>query len=595
MRALNPFPFCVVSFLFLSACGGGGGDRSGDRGVPRSDFRSALAMETSTSNFNPPSPDPTGIAYIPDSGSASGKLTIVDSAADDLTPVVGKNVFDTLLDGTLYATQKAVFSDEPTGVSLDPLTRHLFYSDDNEKRIYEVNPGPDASHHTADDTVTSFSTSAYGNNDPEDVAFDTWTRVLFVTDGASNEVYRVSPGANGRFDGIAPAGDDTVTHFDTSAFANNPEGIAFNTKAGTLYLTGDIANRLVEVTTSGDLVQTVDVSAANAIKLSGLAYAPASDGSDAHRIYLVDRGRISPRTGPTGVDGRMYEMTLPSNRLGNRPPTVNAGPDSTTSLLVSVLLDGSVGDDNLPRPGALETIWRKIRGPGRVTFADRHSADTTARFHDTGKYVLRLTADDGEARVSDDATITVLPDGSVADRFRINKGTDDAEERVDSFVARGDDELQLVVNTQGEAPGRQTVGLRYANVDIPARARIISAEVQFTTAAKSSGGTNLMIQAEASDDAGALQSTAGNISSRLRTIASVTWSPPPWNVVGASGSAERTSDLSTVVQEIVNRPGWSSGNALILIITGSGTRVAKSYNGDPADAPVLRVRYASGG
>jgi hypothetical protein len=45
----------------------------------------------------------------------------------------------------------------------------------------------------------------------------------------------------------------------------------------------------------------------------------------------------------------------------------------------------------------------------------------------------------------------------------------------------------------------------------------------------------------------------------------------------------------------VDRPGWSSGNALAIIITGSGKRVAESFNGDANGAPLLHLRYRMDG
>jgi hypothetical protein len=62
--------------------------------------------------------------------------------------------------------------------------------------------------------------------------------------------------------------------------------------------------------------------------------------------------------------------------------------------------------------------------------------------------------------------------------------------------------------------------------------------------------------------------------------------------VGAAGTAQRTADLSAVVQEIVARPGWTSGNALTLIVTGTGKRVAEARDGLPAAAPLLHVEYS---
>ena len=47
----------------------------------------------------------------------------------------------------------------------------------------------------------------------------------------------------------------------------------------------------------------------------------------------------------------------------------------------------------------------------------------------------------------------------------------------------------------------------------------------------------------------------------------------------------------SVIQEIVNRPGWVAGNALVLIVTGTGERTAESRNSS-ANAPgMLHIEY----
>ncbi len=85
--------------------------------------------------------------------------------------------------------------------------------------------------------------------------------------------------------------------------------------------------------------------------------------------------------------------------------------------------------------------------------------------------------------------------------------------------------------------------------------------------------------------------TLFGVSSRARTTASVTWTPPPWTVIGAAGADQRIPSLVALVQEVVNRPGWASGNALMLIATGSGRRTAQSFEGKAAAAPLLHVEY----
>ena len=48
-----------------------------------------------------------------------------------------------------------------------------------------------------------------------------------------------------------------------------------------------------------------------------------------------------------------------------------------------------------------------------------------------------------------------------------------------------------------------------------------------------------------------------------------------------------------MIGQIVARPGWASGNALALVVTGTGTRIAESFDGGAARAPVLHIEYSS--
>jgi Tfp pilus tip-associated adhesin PilY1 len=62
----------------------------------------------------------------------------------------------------------------------------------------------------------------------------------------------------------------------------------------------------------------------------------------------------------------------------------------------------------------------------------------------------------------------------------------------------------------------------------------------------------------------------------------------------SAGVSPQTPELKTIVQEIVNRFSWTSGNAMAFIITGSGQRTAKSYDGSSGEAPLLHVEYTGG-
>jgi hypothetical protein len=106
-----------------------------------------------------------------------------------------------------------------------------------------------------------------------------------------------------------------------------------------------------------------------------------------------------------GSDQISIGVTSPS---GNLPPVVSAGPDQAIGLFDDAILDATVTDDGLPNPpGSVTTTWTQVSGAGAVSFADATVVDTTASLPESGTYVLRLTAYDGELSASDELTITV--------------------------------------------------------------------------------------------------------------------------------------------------------------------------------------------
>ena len=126
-------------------------------------------------------------------------------------------------------------------------------------------------------------------------------------------------------------------------------------------------------------------------------------------------------------------------------------------------------------------------------------------------------------------------------------------------------------------------------MQIPKGATIVDANVQFTADETGNRATNLAVRAERADNSAPITTSAFNISNRPRTSASVAWAPPAWQTVGAAGPGQLTPNIASVVQEVVNRPGWVAGNALTVIVTGSGNRTAESFEGGAP--PVLRVKY----
>lgn len=270
----------------------------------------------------------------------------------------------------------------------------------------------------------------------------------------------------------------------------------------------------------------------------------------------------------------------------NQPPAANAGPDRSIVLPNPASLAGVAGDDGLPT-GTLTSGWSVVSGPGDVTFADPASAATTAMFSAAGTYVLRLTSSDGSLTQSDDTSVFAIASGAVTTLdVPVVLASDDAEENPTGVVSLGSSDLELTHDTTD-----QTVGVRFTGLQIPVGATITAAWIQFETDELKSGATSLLVQGQAADNPTTFTSGAFNISARFRTTASVAWSPVPWSILQERGSNQRTPDLSAVLQEIVARPGWSIGNALALVITGTGVRTAEAYNGTAP--PVLHLEYVA--
>ena len=185
--------------------------------------------------------------------------------------------------------------------------------------------------------------------------------------------------------------------------------------------------------------------------------------------------------------------------------------------------------------------------------------------------------------------IEFIPDPITVD-VQVAASSDDAEERPTGNVTLTSSDLEL---TQ-DGTNQQVVGMRFTGLNIPPGASIQNAYLQFQVDETGSDVTSLTIHGEAADNAATFIATSGNITSRTTTAASVPWMPAPWLTTGEAGPDQRTDDISTVIQEIVNRPGWSSGNSLAIIISGTGDRTAESFNGVPAAAPRLHVEYLTG-
>jgi len=156
--------------------------------------------------------------------------------------------------------------------------------------------------------------------------------------------------------------------------------------------------------------------------------------------------------------------------------------------------------------------------------------------------------------------------------YQVTSDYDSAEEKVyPGDSAHGDMKRSSDLDL-GFDPGDSRyyiVGILFQDVDVPQGATITNAYITFYPDDDQDDPCNLIIYGQDSDDTNSFSSSDFDISTRPTTTASVTWSPDEWTSSDVSNHTPKpTPPITSIVQEIVNRGGWSSGNNMVFIIWG---------------------------
>ena len=149
--------------------------------------------------------------------------------------------------------------------------------------------------------------------------------------------------------------------------------------------------------------------------------------------------------------------------------------------------------------------------------------------------------------------------------------SDTGEETTNGDVNITSSDLEMTVDKS-----QQLVGVRFRDLKLKRGEKVPQAFIQFTVDETGSEPTQLVIRAEASDNAKEFATKDENISSRSLTKTSVEWAPKAWKKVDESGAAQATPDLTPLIAEVTARTDWKPGNAIAFVITGDGKRVAQT-------------------
>jgi len=174
--------------------------------------------------------------------------------------------------------------------------------------------------------------------------------------------------------------------------------------------------------------------------------------------------------------------------------------------------------------------------------------------------------------------------------FRVDASADDGQYAVNwgTFNAAG---------TQDRA-GKQSNGdthdsiFRFSNCTIPAKAKIVSASIELCQVQTVSGkDINLTIVGNDADNAVA-PTNASEYQNLVLTAATVAWE---LEAITATGFL-KSPDITSIIQEIVDRAGWASGNAVQILVKNNnsgpgGYLLSYTYNQGASYGAKLNVEY----
>ena len=226
----------------------------------------------------------------------------------------------------------------------------------------------------------------------------------------------------------------------------------------------------------------------------------------------------------------------------------------------------------------------------------------------TGKTVISQSSSMVELTIirNGEPITDTLDNGQI---ITFDTSSDDAEQENDEMDALFDDDLDAGWEGDPEDFNVLTTGLRFQNVTVPQGATIDSAYLILTSheAKSPEDVAEITIVGEASDFANTYD-LSSLITDRPETQAKLEWIVnEDWGL----WTTHRTPDIKNIVQEIVNRNGWSYGNALAIMLKGKNQGPSEVENArefesfeniaDPEDGgdgqnhperrPVLRIYY----
>jgi hypothetical protein len=244
--------------------------------------------------------DPSGLAYVP----GLDLIFIADSEHDESPFFSPTNLFAVRPDGTHVASYSLTsFCKEPTGLAYNPNNGYLYITDDDQKKVFWVDPkNPSVK-------IGEFSVKPLGIADAEDPKFDPVTGHMYMVNGLAH-----TSADNTLFE-LTDTGQ-LVRSVKLPSAITDAEALAYDSTYDVFFIaSGATRGTIFQMSSEGQLLGTIDLLNGTAYrnpinggkpKIKGLELALSSDPHDGNTLslYAADYG------GDQANDGRLFEISL---------------------------------------------------------------------------------------------------------------------------------------------------------------------------------------------------------------------------------------------------------------------------------------------
>jgi len=456
-----------------------------------------------------------------------------------------------------------------------------------------------------------------------------WARPGVIYDSDTNKIY-MSTG-NGTYSPSLHDWGDTV-------FALNPDGTGVNGGPMDAYTP---ANYQYLQDNDVDIGSTAPAILPNTSNYPHLAVQGGKDSV----LRLINLDNLSGQGGPGHTGGELFTMNVPQGNEVLTQPAVWVNPaDSSTWVFVSndnglsglklVVTSGnpslvkqwqnaSGGTSPIVANGVLyyagsNNLWALNPATGAVLWHNTQIGPIHWESPIVANGALYITDDNGGlsgfAVNGSPATPTATVTGAASATARPATATPSSTATVGGgqtvtitaqVAASSDDAnqdgsaLDLTSGTlwlgNASSTASSYAGLRFTNLALPPGATINSARLQVFSSQIQWLGVNFNLAAEAIGNSPTFSASDPPSQRALTTQSVAHQSDVQW----LANTWYSLDEMAPVVQAVVSRPDWQSGNSLSVILTGTGSPWGRMFtlsnDGSPAGAPKLVISYHTAG